>query len=306
MARAYIVHARNDLSVVAATGVHPGLQITDLVPNTSLKNGALAGPGQTGYSPWYMTNDTVVLNGAGPIVTVGVDYGLQAYFVDRVQNRTGGAGDLALTAAELVAIVNVILARVAAGSTLTLADINTAINTPATVTGSNLDGDGASTSTGTVEQVLRILAGEMYRVPDGAQVADAAPNFDATVRGAFVTRPNVELPESIRTTNLAGTVMPVRGKSSFNSPVIPTTAATQTGTQDTNFRDIRQLVDTGDLHLSVLNGTLDKLNDATFEWDNDLFTYGAGGTATTIAGVAIPATFIGRAVVVYDVAGNVI
>lgn len=304
MARAYIIHARNDLSFNAETGENQGLQILDLWPNTSLRVPALQPPGQTGYFPWESMNDLVTLNGAGPIVTVGVSYGLRAYLVDHVENTGGGA--IALTAAELAAIANLILARVEGGLTLTLADINTAINTPGTVAGSDLNGV-LGNSTGSVEEILRILAGEVYRLPTASQVEDGLNAFVATVSGAFVTRPNVLLPETRQTTNLAGNTFPVAGKNPFVGPVIPRTTAVQAGTQDTNFRDTRQIVDTGDLHRSVIDGTLDKLTDAAFAWENTSFTYGATGTAATIAGTAINATtFAARALVVYDAAGNLI
>jgi hypothetical protein len=305
MARAYIVHARNDLSFNPTSGENQGLQILDLVPNTSLRNGALDGPGQTGYTPWTNLNDVVTLIGVGPIVTSGVSYGLRAYLVDRVEN-SGAAGDPALTAAQLATIATAILTRVEGGLPLTLTDINTAINLAAGVSGSDLNGT-LGNSTGSVEDVLRILAGEVYRLPTASQVEDGANAFDATIRGAFVTRPNVLLPETRQTTNLAGNTFPVAGKNPFVGPVIPRSTAVQSGTQDTNFRDIRQIVDTGDLHRSVLDGSLEKLTSATFSWQSEGYTYGAAGTAATIAGTAINATtHAARALVVYDVAGNII
>jgi len=300
MARAYIVPARNDLGVTTGQQ-NPLLQVLDLWPNTSHRNYAIDGPGQTAYYPWMTQNDVVVLLGAGPIVTVGVDYGLQAYLVDRVQNRTGGAGNLALIAAELVTISGLITAAVAAGTPLTLALINVMINTPAGVGGSDLDGT-LGTSTGAVEDILRILAGEVYRLPTGSQVADAAPNFDITQRGNWVILPDVLQVDSVYTA--AG--LPVRGNNPFSGKVVPTDIPVQTGLHDTNFRDIRGITDTGHLHRSALDGALSHLIPATYTWLNEEFTYGAGGTALDITGTVIPATGVFRAVVVYDVLGNVI
>jgi hypothetical protein len=81
--------------------------------------------------------------------------------------------------------------------------------------------------------------------------------------------------------------------------------------QDVGFREIRKVLDTGDLHRSAGTGVLDQLGLSTFTWQNSAFTYGGGATpAQTVAGVNIASTgataFQGRAVVVYDAAGNVI
>ena len=53
------------------------------------------------------------------------------------------------------------------------------------------------------------------------------------------------------------------------------------------------------MNLSCLSGQLSKMNSATYSFLNPSFTYGAGGTAVTIAGVAVPVTGVDRAVVVY-------
>jgi len=71
-----------------------------------------------------------------------------------------------------------------AGSTLALADINTEINVPAGVSGSDLDGT-LGNSTGTVIEVLRILAGEVYAVPAGSTVEDGGNLFAPSISGAF-------------------------------------------------------------------------------------------------------------------------
>lgn len=158
------------------------LQVLDLRPNTSQRNLIYEPPGQTKYVNRAVT-DTVVTSGAGPIVTVAAYEGLAAYLIDRVEN-TGGGGSPALTAAEANSIAAAIQARCDAGQTLQLADINTLINAPAGVSGSDLDGT-LGNSTGSVADILRILAGAEYVVPAGSQVETGANAFDATVRGAF-------------------------------------------------------------------------------------------------------------------------
>jgi len=177
MATAYIVSARTDLE-------NSLLQVLDLKPNSSQRNLIYDGQGQTTYLSFTAQNDTVALSGGGPITTDALYRGMAAYLVDRVQNRTGGGGDLALTAPEANSIAISILARVVAGQSLLLADINTLINVPAGVAGSDLDGT-LGTSTGSVEDVLKIAQGHVYRLPAGSAVADAGPNFDPTIFGTF-------------------------------------------------------------------------------------------------------------------------
>jgi len=323
MARAYIVLARNDLDDNL-------LQVLDLKPNTSQLPRPSINPdsGQTGYLPYYLldgVNAAVVTQaGAGGGASIDIDgdvYGLSAYLIDRVQDT---AGNQALTAAEANAISALIEADAAGGVALTLARINVHINTPAGVAGSDLDGT-LGNSTGTVEEVLRILAGERFKMSDNAQVQVAGGTRDATERGFFVTRPNVELDDSVRTTRTftLGAVTtidtdgPVRGRKSTAPmthlrPGEPRTAPTQSGTEDVNFNDVRQIVDTGDLHLSATNGVLAELKSATFTYLNPGNAYTAAAVdaahprATTLAGGNIPATGVFRAITVYDADGNVI
>lgn len=187
MATAYIVLTRSDLEDSL-------LQVLDLKPNTSQRNLIYDGQGQTSYLTWTAQNDTVALSGAGPITTDALYRGMAAYLVDRVENTGGGA--LALTAAEANTIAGLILARVVAGNSLQLADINTLINTPATVAGSDLNGT-LGNSTGTVEDVLKICQGWVYRLPAGSQVADGGPNFDATQRGAFAVQGDTDFRDQL-------------------------------------------------------------------------------------------------------------
>lgn len=293
MARAYIVLARNDLD-------ENSLQVLDLKPNSSLKHSVYEGAGQTGYLPFYVQNDTVALtaDGGGIRTTNDLYYGLAAYLLDNVENV--GGGNVALTAAEANNIAAAILGRVAAGSSLKLADINTLINAEAGVSNSDLDGTVAnSASTGSVEDILRILAGEVYRVPSGSAVSTAANGFPGTGAthtpvGAFVTRPSV-----------TQTLTKPGGKSPFGKVLLSTPPA-QSGTQDTEFRDVRVIVDTGSLHLSALTGALSKLASSSFVFLNPTFKYGTGGSATDIGGTAIPSTGAGRAVTVYAADGSVI
>jgi hypothetical protein len=133
----------------------------------------------------------------GQVTSTAALDGLTAYLLDNVSNGGRSVGDKVvpnlnpspLTAAEAQAISTAIVALVANGQALTLAGINTAINSPATVWDSDLDGAGAySTSTGSVADILRLMAGGGYALPSGAVLGDTTGNighFETTVSGAF-------------------------------------------------------------------------------------------------------------------------
>ncbi len=314
MARAYIVLARNDLEDSL-------LQVLDLKPHPTPSQGmrVYENISQGGYQTFYLLDgtNTAVTTVAGAAGGASLDtpaaavYGLSAYLLDHVKDTTNTES---LTAAEAVTISGLIEADVSTGTALTLARINVHINTPAGVAGSDLDGT-LGQSTGSVEEVLRILAGERWRIPASSQVRVNAGTFDPVVRGGFVTAANVEVPSSVRTTH--GVDRPLRGRSSTAPlthlrPGEPRTAPVNTGTQDNNFNDVRANVDTGHVHLSATDGALADLKSATFTWLNPGNAYTAAAVtaaiprATSIAAANIPATGIARAIVVYDALGNVI
>lgn len=292
MARAYIVVARNDVPDSL-------LQTLDIWPNTSQRNAAVDPAGQTHYNSFFLldgVNANVVLAGIGPITVSGDTYGLSAYLADNVLADFGGAAR-ALTAGEAVAVAARIEDRVALGLSLRGADID-AILVAEAAANTSLTANGSS---GSVEEVLRILAGERYLVPNGSEVADAVPNFSGG-NGYFVARPSVELPESVRSGGF-----PVRGKNSFVGKTIPTSTPVQTGQQDTNFQDVLAVVDTGRLQQSAINGALAKMADPSFTFENGAFTYGGGATpAFDIGGNNIGTNFQGRAVAVYAADGSLI
>ena len=163
----------------------------------------------------------------------------------------------------------------------------------------------AGNSSGTVEEVLRILSGERYKMDDTSVVEDGGNLFSIPRIGYFVTSPNVEGPESVYT-DLGGGPLPVHGKNSFVGKVLPTTAAVQTGTEDTAFVNLRSIIDTADLHLSATLGALSTLKSSTFSFLNPNFTYGASGTAAALDTTAIGTDGQAAAVTVYAADGTVI
>lgn len=307
MARAYIVLARNDLPENL-------LQVLDLNPHEqepTIYDGQRVRPYQTHFSRDAAVNTAVATQagagGGASLDTTAVAYGLPAYLIDHVEDAVTAA---AITAAVANATRTAIFARVAAGQALDAAGIAAAL----TANGVANAGAGttltAGNSTGVLEEVIRIVAGEVYRLPALSQVTDNAGLFDPTLSGDFVVRPNVETPDSVRTT--LGVARALRGRR-YTDPVShlrpgePRTAPVQTGRQDVLFRDVPALVDTGHLNLSATTGMLADLKAATYAFTNPSFTYNGGATpATTIAGVNIGTNHQGRAVVVYSAAGAVL
>lgn len=300
MARAYIVIARNDLP-------DNFLQVLDLWPNVSQRSPAITPPGQTHYLSHMPDQQAVATAGAGPVLVDGDTYGLTAYLVANVADNPGNGP---LPAADANNIATRIYQRAAEGLPLTVDVLNSIIQT-VTAGGGTLDGSGPDNSTGSVEDILRILAGEVYLATDGLQIGDGVPNFVVPVSGEFVSRPNVESPLSVRTS----TGLPVRGRGSFVGKAIPTLAPVQSTTagsiEDTRFRDVVSVVDSGALQQSALNGALSKMASPEFTFQNTAFTYGAGGTAQTLSLVSIggagdAAPYQARAVTVYAADGTII
>ena len=266
MATAYICVVRNDLDA-------NGLQVLDLKPNDSQRNYIYDGQGQTSYLSFLAQHDTVATHdaGAGVLHTSAVYYGLAAYAMDNIENVGGGAKTL--TAAQANAFAALSLTGLGNGGAATLALINAAINAVPGVTNSDLNGLVLNShSTGSVAGALKILQGEVYRLPYNSVMSGAA--------GAFLTTgPGV--------THLPLGDFAVQG--------------------DSDFRGMRQFEATGELLISCASGVLSHLKSANYVWLNPAFTYGAAGTALRVNGVThIGATGAARAVVVYDKDGNVL
>ena len=169
--RAFICRVRTDIPAGA-------LQITDLEPNTSLKNNAIFAYGQTGYlGPVVQNDDPTAAGVIAANATTVVLNGLSAYILDTVAQGGTGHG---CTAAEAKAAALDIIAKKNAGTDLLLANVNASL----------VAGIGAATaltsggSLGTLTAVLRILAGEVYTTPIGMQV-NGGVAYKAAVNGAF-------------------------------------------------------------------------------------------------------------------------
>lgn len=300
MARAYLCIARNDLPSIGDAS-ESALQINDLKPNSSEAMRNIVGYGQTGYWAFQCSFAEVFspANGGGIRTTAVVNYNLTGYLLDTVHSDPASAGpapnNCTLSDANALAIAAWCAGRVAGGLPITAALFNAACT--AIIGGAT--GIGVGNSTITLANLLRILTGEIYCLPAGAiSGAGAVPlareggAFLATVQGYFVTEPNHQ-------------VNAVRGRNSYRTPIGQDPV--QTAPQDLNWRNIRVLYDTGELHRSIVNGQLSKVVVDTWAWDNPSFTYGGGANpAQDIAGTNIGVNTQSRACTVYDASGNVL
>lgn len=266
MARAYIVLARQDMDGQL-------LQILDLKPNKSQAIPAYNPLPQTHYKTFLPQNDTVDINGG---LFVGDTYGVAAYLMDHVDDN--GA---AMSETEANDAADDILDAVAAGGALTSAAVGAILEGVGCQAGTLLDGNG---STGTIEELLQILAGAVFRVDDGSA--------EQGNTGYFVRRPSV--------------TVDVPGGGGRKSTTRAPTTVTQGLNQDTAFRDIPRILDVGELRLSALSGNLYQLAQDTYVFNNPSETYDAGGSALDVGGARIGSDYAARAVTVYDASGNVI
>jgi len=167
--------------LMARTDIPDGvLQLTELKPNDSQRNYIYETEGQTQYVKNIPASDTVVTAGAGPITTVGTYEGLAAYLIDHVEDQAVGLP--ALTAAMANAAAAVIIAAAQAGFDLDSAALTVYLVAAGATAATGVDANG---STGSVEDVLGILAGRNYLLPGGSQVEDGVNAFDPAVAGSF-------------------------------------------------------------------------------------------------------------------------
>ena len=177
--RVYPVLLRNDLPDNL-------LQVIDPLPDAPIDKAVNV---RGSYITWFPQNDTVATSdsGGGVWTTDAAYSGLMAYILDNVEDVNIGA-DLTMLDADAATIAAGILARALAGQALELSDINTVIQGVIGIS-SDLDGSIAgSDSTGSVVDIMRILAGDVYQIAAGTAVSGAARAFLAAPVGAFLTR----------------------------------------------------------------------------------------------------------------------
>jgi hypothetical protein len=293
--RAYIVPRRND---VVGMNIH----LKDLQPNTSQRNSSIDPVGQSGYLPQgadqlgatvldstgvayvsgsRMTRTLVVLadadtdgGGADSDVTTRADYGLVAYLRERID---AGAAGAVCTPAQALDMAEAILALVEAGTPLTEAAIDAAL--AGVVASSGLaEGD----SFGTVEEILRILSGEVYIVAKNTIIATNGGTFRTAAERATA------VDNATSTYYEAGRFIAV---------------------DESGFRNIPRFYRNTSLNASAAVGDLSVMK-GSMTFKNPNFAYAAGEVtslrprATDLAGNALPATGAHEVLVVYDYLGN--
>ena len=165
------------------------IQITDLFPNATQSNPGIDPRPQ---GPFYVRVPNIGASGqTRPFIKTNADNsleflkkcnGLVAYLIAHVEANPGGNGGdgPALTVVQAETAASLILARVQAGQTLLIGDINTILS-DATVANGATDLDGASVgdsnSTGSLVEILSILAGEDYIINGGVAIQTAAGVF---------------------------------------------------------------------------------------------------------------------------------
>lgn len=228
--------------------------INDLKPYSSDALRNYVGYGQTGAWAFLCSFAAVAspANGGGFRTTAVNYYNLTGYLLDTIHSDPTAAGpapnNCTLSDANALAISAWCAGRVAGGLPLTVALFNAACL--AQVGGAT--GIGVGNSTATLEQILRILTGEIYCLPAGAiSGAGAVPAatqggaFLATAQGYFVVEPNVQVGTDVRGRNI--------------SRPVGWGTAVQVAPQDLHWRDVRVLYNTGELHRSIVNGQLSKV-----------------------------------------------
>lgn len=309
--RAYVLAQRNDV-------VGMNIQVLDLKPNSSQKSGSYDGDGQTFYLNSIDTAGTTNMIGNGyesgsRQTTMAAFYeavaddttgggndvlanqnaclGLAAYLRERVQ--PGGvalatAGRMTLAHANTQA--GAILALVRTGGDLTLAGINAVLSNVALggVAATDLDGAAAlSRSFGSVEDILRIISGEIYRSPMNCIICNVANQFlDLAARDVLVL----------------AQVSATTGKTFVSQGGFLTNL-------EHGYEKIPTLAITGDMFASMGGGYLFKM-EAGMTFKNPNFAYAAADVtpfkprALDLSGVAIPATGTLSTVRVYDDEGT--
>jgi hypothetical protein len=168
--KAYAVQLRNDLP----SGL---MQVLDLRPNTSQRNAIYEGEGKTGYISNSQAVDlsapTLGNDGGGNKTFDGESTGLVAYLIERVHNNVAAA-DTHLTVAQAQKCASLIIADVLNGTDIDSARITVHLTA---ICGGAVDLVGnADESWGSVEDVVKILAGHSYTIADGSIFALVAAN----------------------------------------------------------------------------------------------------------------------------------
>lgn len=293
--RIFIIPRRTDF---------PGMSVAiwDLWPNNPQKNNGLDGEGQTFYmgscldlpgvtlrnGDAYMGGSTntslAAVDAPVTVSTVGAAnnanvtetacFGLAAYIRERCKD---GVGNTPVTEANSILMAAAIRTIAEAGGSLINSAIDTALN--GIRAGTRID---ANDSFGTVEDVLKILSGEVYRCPRYTILASDA--------NAWITNANRDVLVAAQVTGLTGRTYVSHG--GFLTSL------------ESGFRGRPILARTGSANISMAEGQLHTWShNMTFL--NPSFAYAAADVtidrprASDIAGTAIAATGVHAGLRVY-------
>lgn len=306
--QAYIIPRRNDIAGL-------GVQITDLFPNTSLRmpipspsnvfgvhpGQDVENPGQTHYvgacidAPGTtVTNGALYISGSKSTLlaaeaassdttgggansrsAVATTMGLAAYLRERVAKDPGGA-NLFLPYANANTVAGEIRTRIESGGAVDATYINARLVAAA---GGATALTGGS-SFGSVNDIMRILSGEVYISPQYTIVANNVPNFiGLAARNALV----------------AAQASVATGKTFVTKGHFLTSL-------ENGYIGRPVLVKTGYLLASAGAGQIAGFASAK-ALINPAFSYGGAGTALTISGAHIAATGIQSFMAVYTDTG---
>ena len=315
--RAFVIPLRNDLAGLGMClhdlkpnagqkngvydGVHQNVYIAEMsdVPGATVVNGLAYVSGSLNTTLAAAHNDiddrTSVAAGANNVsATQQTAFGLAAYIFDRVDpGGAAGAGTNPMTVAQANAAAVAIKAAALAGNDLTLAAINTLLTAACGAVATDLTGLAAtSDSFGSVREVLRILAGEIYRLPLLTILGD-----DAAGTGDFWPRATRQAVVDAQLVTDVTTYGQFYAAGSF-------LAATDAG-----YRARPTLVPSGAFEISNAEGVLHGYKDNVTVLNRNFAYTAAAVTATrprafNLAAVAIPATGIAPGVAAYDDEGE--
>ncbi len=310
--RVFIIPLRSDLAGA-------GLSFTDLHPNAGQRNSVYDGTPQNNYcmnmhdqegvtvvsGVAYVSgalnttllgahndiDDDTTGGGNDASATQQTCLGLAAYLFDRVE-QANAANDPPLTIAQANTAAAAIEAAALAGNALTLAAINV-ILVAAAGAGTELTNAGGTNSFGTVRDVLRILTGEVYRLP--------LLTILATIAGGAGFRTLAQRQVLVD----AQTAAMIAAQGQFYSSGGFLTAG------EPGYRARPTLVPSGAFNISNAQGVLNGYKLATFALarTND-YAYAAGDVlawkprAGLLGTGNVAATGVGAAIGVYDQDGN--
>ena len=161
------------------------LQVLDLYPNTSLRNQIYDPVGQTKYVNRCDNSTVATVASGGNDITVNEYKGVAAYLLANVESGGLAAGTGALSDAHANTIATNIIAAMDAGSAMSLVAVNALL--AATAANTELTSGGGSASTGSLTDLLKILAGGEFVLPASTATEIPTGTFNATAKGSFTT-----------------------------------------------------------------------------------------------------------------------